>query len=272
MTKKVLAIHDISVVGKCSLSVIMPVISSCGVEVCPLPTALLSNHTAFNEYSFTDLSSSLDLILEKFRHQNFKFDAIYVGYLGTIFLVEKICDLISNFPKSKVYIDPVMGDNGKLYKNFSIEYISGMRKVIEKADVIFPNLTEACLLLGLEYKEYFSKDDIHSIVKKLSSFGPKLIFLTGVKDENYMYSYAYNAENEDFYCVNNLRVDGNYYGTGDIFASVIIGKLETNYDIYGALVAASSFCYKSILKTYNEKSDSKFGVLFETFLPELGTK
>lgn len=272
MTKSILAIHDIACVGKCSLSVVLPTISACGVTVCPLPIALLSNHTAFSDFGFCDLTANLPVIIEKFKKLKFAFSAIYAGYLGNEELINQLVELHAQYESAKLYLDPVMGDNGKLYSNFAIDYPTKILKLVKRATIIFPNLTEACLMLNIAYKESFTPQEITEILVRLANLGPKQVVLTGVKYEKEIWAYAYDSETKMTYSASTPYINEVFYGTGDIFASVLIGKMETGSSLEEALKIAINFCYKVVEETKKVGIDSKLGVCFEKFLGELGEK
>ena len=173
--KKVLSIQDISCVGKCSLTVALPIISCMGVECQILPTSLLSTHTAFSSFSFLDLTDEMDVILKQFELNGFAFDSLYSGYLGSIRQIDILIGIIEKYKTADNYvvIDPVMGDYGKLYKGFDINFAKKMFSLCKKADIIIPNLTEACYMLDVPYKDEMNQEEIEYILKRFKEEGIK---------------------------------------------------------------------------------------------------
>lgn len=268
--KRVLAIHDISCVGKCSCTVALPVISAAGLECSILPTALLSTHTGgFTGYTFLDLTEEMEKIFSHFKNLNLQVDAIYSGYLGSSSQIDLLIEKVDYYHQfSSLYIcDPVMADNGKLYPAFDLNYVNEMKKLVRKADVIIPNLTEASFLLEKEYKNMFSKDEVKELLKKLTELGPKISILTGISfDKAKLGAMAYDSVNEKFYEFFTDRIDGYYHGTGDLFSSAIVGCLLNDIDIQKSLEIATTFTFDSIKKTHQDNLDVKYGVEFEYFI------
>lgn len=266
MQKRVLAIHDISCVGKCSLTVVLPIISNFGIECSVLPTAILSTHTGgFINYTYRDLECDLDNILNHFKSINLHVDAIYPGYLGNKKQIDDVIKYKEFFSESKLYLDPVFGDHGKLYSGFDLSYPNELKRLISLSDVLIPNITEACFLLGIEYREY-TYIEMKEMLCKLSFLGPKVVVLTGVKKNGLIGAIAYNSETDKYYECYSKIVEGYFHGTGDIFSSVIVGSLMKNYSLEHALKLAVDFTYNSIKKTASLKTDPKYGVCFEEFL------
>ena len=197
MQKRVLAVHDISCVGKCSLTVALPILSAAGIEASVLPTAVLSTHTGgFEGYTFRDLTEDIRPISAHWKSLNLKIDAVYTGYLGSFEQLTLVSELIRDFrrPDSVVLVDPVMADNGKLYPLFTMDFVAGMRKLCGIADIIVPNLTEAALMLGEEYRESYDRAYIETTLKKLAAIGPRKVVLSGVSFEpNKLGAAAYDS-------------------------------------------------------------------------------
>lgn len=265
--KRVLAIHDISCVGKCSLTVALPIISALGVECSSIPTALLSTHTGgFQGFTYLDLTTELPKILEHYKKLDLSVDAIYSGYLGSYEQIDIVKSYVNTFKNANYFLDPVMGDNGKLYKNFSPLYPKKMLELVRLADILIPNLTEASLLLGIEYKEDYSIEYLYKIIRSLSELGPRIIVLTGVRQEDKIGALIYDREIDKYYIKFTDLVPGYYHGTGDIFSSVICGAMTKGIKMDRALDLALEFTYKSILDTHKANKDVKYGVMFEPLL------
>jgi len=272
--KRVAAIHDISGFGKCSLTVALPIISAAGVEVSVLPTAVLSTHTGgFTGFTYRDLTEDMQSITEHWKSLNISFDSIYTGFLGSFEQLNLVTNFFKTFKTDEnlILVDPVMADNGELYKIFSPEFAIGMRKLCEKADIIIPNLTEAALLLGESYnKGPYSQSYIEDTMKKLSALGPKKIVLTGVffNDEELGAATYDSASGEISYYLEK-RVSGYYHGTGDVFGSALLAAIENNFPLNEAAAIAVRFTASAIRKTAQAGTDIRFGVNFEQTIPEL---
>jgi len=270
--KRIITIQDISCVGKCSLTVALPIISAMGIETSVIPTAVLSTHTAFKNYTFRDLTSDIKNISKHFESENLNFDAIYTGYLGSIEQIDVVSEFISKFKTKNniIVVDPVMGDNGKFYSGFSQAFIGKMLDLCSKADIIIPNLTEASFLLGVDYKQVYNEIYIKDILKKLSDLGIQKTVLTGISfDVKEIGVMMYDKSKNEFYSYFNEKIKGDFHGTGDIFASTCLGAIMNNLPLQKALNIAVDYTYKSIKNTVNSVSSCWYGVNFETEIPDL---
>lgn len=271
--KRVAAIHDISGMGKCSLTVAIPILSVAGLECSSLPTAVLSNHTGgFKGFTFRDLTSDILPIVSRWKEEGFNFDAIYSGYLGSMEQIDiliRSIDMLSN-KNTLVIIDPVMGDNGSLYKSFSPEFPQKMTQLCKIADVITPNMTEATLLLGEKYvKGPYTKEYIESILVRLGKFCRKTVVLTGVAfDDKSLGAAALDVATGKISYSFNKCIDGMHHGTGDIFSSVLVAALVLGRSVQTAIDAAVKFTYKAIENTIGF-DELWYGVNFEGVLSEL---
>ena len=267
--KRIIAINDISCFGKCSLAVATPILSASGVECCPVPTAVLSTHTAFSGYTFRDLTADLIPIAEHWKELKLDFNAIYSGYLGSkeqIKAVEKIIDM---FPADFVLVDPVMGDNGVLYDGFSYEFISEMKKLIKRADVIVPNVTEASLLTDTPFeKGIHTKEYILSLCEKLSAMSSAKIVITGININNEEIGTAVFEENE-LTIIGREKFGVSYSGTGDVFASTLASALILGKNLKTSAEIASDFVTDCIKETKKTSGDRNYGVNFEPCLENL---
>ena len=272
--KRVAAIHDISCFGKCSLTVALPVISAMGVEVSAIPTAVLSTHTGgFTGYTFRDLTEDILPVVRHWQSLNLRFDAIYTGYLGSFEQIDIVREAFRALkgPDTLIAVDPVMADNGKLYAHFPKDFPEGMRKLCAEADVIVPNLTEAALLLGEPYAEGpYERGTIEGLLKRLSALGPRRVVLTGVWfDDEKLGAASFDRETGETSFSLAPRIDGYYHGTGDVFASVLVGGLLSDLSLPQAVALAVDFTAASIRRTRDASSDIRFGVNFEAGLPAL---
>ena len=272
--KRVLAIHDISCFGKCSLTVALPIISATGVECAVMPTAVLSTHTGgFKGFTYRDLTDDLVPIKEHWKTLNLRFDAFYTGFLGSFEQIDLVIKIIKELKgkDSLVVVDPVMADNGELYSIFSKDFPSGMKKLCEKADVLIPNITEAVLLLGEDFvKGPYTKDYIEGLLKRLGRIGPKKIILTGVYfEEKHLGAAAYDVGSGIISYSFHKTIPGYYHGTGDVFGSVVVSALVKGLSLEKANEMAVEFTAKSIKRTKDAGTDIRFGVNFEEGLGKL---
>lgn len=271
--KRALAIHDISCFGKCSLTVALPILSAAGVETSVIPTAVLSTHTGgFTGYTFRDLTDDIPAIAKHWKSLGLTFDAIYTGYLGSFEQLAIVSQLIDDFrgPDTLVCVDPVMADNGSLYPAFGPDFPRGMERLCRKADIIVPNLTEAALLLGEEYREGpYRKEYIETTLRGLSALGPKRVVLTGVWSRSEKLGCAsFDASSQEIRFQEADRIEGSYHGTGDVFASALLGSLLNGFTLEQSAQTAADFTAGSIRRTYEAATDVRFGVNFEAGLPE----
>lgn len=271
--KRILTIQDISCVGKCSLTVALPIISAMGIECAVLPTAVLSTHTAFNGFTFRDLTDDMQTNYEHWLNQNIYFDCIYTGYLGSIKQLDLVGQIFDKFKRNNTLtiVDPVMADNGKLYKGFNLEFAKSMLSLCCNADIIVPNLTEASFLLNQEYiPNGYSEDYIRDTLKKLTQNGAKTAILTGVSFEKESLGvYAYDSIKDEYFYYFREHLPKSFHGTGDVFASTLSGALCNNKDIKSALKIAVDFTVESIKQTINNPNSNWYGVDFETAIPYL---
>lgn len=272
--KRVLAIHDISCVGRCSLTVALPIISVAGFDTSVLPTAVLSTHTGgFEGFTYRDLTEDIDPISDHWQSLNLKFDALYSGFLGSFEQIDLIAGLFDRFKtrNTLVMVDPVMADNGVLYTVYSPEMAKGMAKLCAKADIIVPNLTEAAFILDEEYKgDNYTQEEIEKVLRKLAALGPKKVVLTGVSLENdKLGAAAYDYNLDKVMYAFNERVDGNFHGTGDIFGSTLLSALLNDFPLEEAIQIAVDYTHRCIALTVEAEQERRYGVCFEKALPYL---
>ncbi len=270
--KRIVTIQDISCFGKCSLTVALPVISACSVEACPIPTAVLSTHTGgFKGFTINDLTKEIPPIAEHWKTLDLDFDGIYTGYLGSPEQLKIVSDFIDDFKKEDtiVFVDPVMGDHGKLYAGFDETFPQKMISLIKKADVIAPNITEAAYLLGEKYREDFSDDEIKEMMVKLASFGAETVIITGVRRGDKLGVFAYESKKERFTEYFKERIHDTFHGTGDVFASVCSSMLVKGYPVEEAVKIATDFVVQCILNTVDDKEKHWYSVKFEECLSAL---
>ena len=278
LVKKVAAIHDLSGYGRASLTTIIPILSNMKVQVCPVPTAILSTHTGgFEGYSFIDLTDYMQEHIAHWKRLDLEFDCIYSGFLGSPKQIEIVADFIDYFGKKSKFIvvDPVMGDNGKLYSTMDNEMVVGMRNLIKKADIITPNFTEVMYLLGKEYDKNIDIEKVKEYLKELSNMGPKIVIATSVPEieENKMDKktsvVAYDRENDVFWRVSCRYIPASYPGTGDAYTSVVIGSLLQGDSLPMAIERGVQFITQCIMASYGFKYPKKAGVPLEKMLDVL---
>ena len=278
LIKKVAAIHDLSGFGRASLTTVIPILSTMGIQVCPVPTAILSTHTSnFTGYSFIDLTDYMEEHIAHWKKLNLEFDCIYSGFLGSPRQIKIVSDFVDYFghKDNLVVVDPVMGDNGHLYGTMGEEMIVEMRKLVSKADIITPNFTEAAFLLGEKYKETTIEEEVKNWLVRISEMGPKIVIITSVPDEKInefeknMSVIAYNREDDVFWKVSCKYIPVSYPGTGDAYTSVLIGSLLQGDSLPVAIDRAMQFVTQCIKASYGFKYPSREGVLLERNLNTL---
>ena len=271
--KTALAVHDISCVGKCSLTVALPILSAAGIETSVLPTSVLSTHTGgFEGYTFHDLTGEIGPITRHWQSLGLTFDAIYTGYLGSKEQVALMLDLFDRFGQNALkLVDPVMADNGVLYGGFAPDFPQEMKRLCAKADVIVPNFTEAALMLGEPYVAGpYTKAYIEGLLRRLTAVCPGKIVLTGVFfDDTAVGAAAYDpaADRVDYALAD--RVPGYFHGTGDVFASTCVGGLMRGKSLGDALALAADYTVECIRATLASADHAWYGVDFETAIPYL---
>ena len=272
---RVAAVHDLSGFGRVSLTMVIPILSTMGIQVCPLPTAVLSTHTGcFENYKFIDLTSHLEGYIEHWSRLNIEFDCIYTGFLGSSRQIDIISGFISSFNEEDrlVVIDPVLGDNGVLYKSVDICMVEKMKKFISMASIITPNYTEAAFLLGKACKKNINKDSIKEWIIQLSEMGPKIVIITSVADlesDNNTYVISYNREDGRFWKVKCSFIPAYFPGTGDGFTSVVVGSLLKGDSLPEAIDRAVQFISSAIRASCSYQYPQREGVLLEKVLGNL---
>lgn len=280
--KRIATIQDISCLGKCSLTVALPIISAMGVETCIIPTAVLSTHTMFPKFTFRDLTEDITPICNDWKEKNFKFDAIYTGYLGSFEQLELMKQLVRDFKTEDtlVIVDPCMADHGKLYPSFAPEFPAAMKKLCDVADIITPNLTEAAFLLDIPYVgSGYDLEHIKNIMKELTKGGAKKVVLKGIEfsesqpeigeTKGKIGIMAYDKEKDAFSWYFHEKMSQSFHGTGDIFASVLTGALMRGKTLEQSYALAGEFVVESIKKTLENENYNTYGVDFETAIPFL---
>lgn len=268
--KKILTIQDISCVGQCSLTVALPILSACGMETCILPSAVLSTHTAgFSGFTVRDLTDDMPGIAAHWKKEGIKFDAFYTGYLGStkqIDYVKDILDTMGNDGAVRV-VDPAMADNGKLYPAFDAEYVEAMKNLCASADILVPNITEACFLSGVEYKESYDEAYVIDLLEKTAALGASTVVLTGVGYREGMTGVIVYEKGQVAY-YEHKKISKGCHGTGDVYASAFVGALMNDKSVFESAKIAADYTVKCIENTQGD-ADHWYGVKFETALSDL---
>lgn len=273
MVKKVLAVHDLACVGRCSLTVIIPILSAMGMQVCPLPTAILSSHPAgFVKVSVNDLTDNLKKINDSWKENDLNFDCLYTGFLASNRQIDICEELILEYKKNNlyIYVDPVMADEGVKYSMMDDEFVKKMRHLVTLADLVTPNYTEACLLLGKEYESgNIDPKSLEEWLKEISNMGPSKVVITGVKADKKIVNVGYDKTTGIFYFVKNKKINSKYSGTGDMFGSVLVGDILSGVGFGIAIKNASDFVGKAIERSIELGEPIREGVCFEDCLTYL---
>lgn len=270
---RVAAIHDLSCFGRCALTVIQPTLSAMGAQVVPIPTALLSSHTGgFTGLYFRDLTEDMRKIIAHFDQLGLTFDAIYSGFLGSAEQIEIVSDFIRRFGEGAlVAVDPVMGDDGSLYQTYTDELVEGMRHLCSMADVITPNLTEACFLVRREMPllPLANREAAEELARSLCAdlfreFGTKKIVVTGLHYNKMVANACFEGGKVSL--VETPCFPRSFPGTGDIFASVLVGALMNGKSLYDSVREAADFTCHTIAVSQDSPEPSRNGVAFEKCL------
>ena len=270
--KRILTIQDISCVGKCSLTVALPIISAMGIETAILPTAVLSTHTMFKNFTCKDLTDQVNPIKHHWKQENIAFDAIYTGYLGSFEQIDLMKELFDDFKTESniLYVDPAMADNGKLYPAFDEAFAKYMATLCGKADIIVPNITEACFMTSMDYRTEYDEDYIKEMLNRLCKLGAKISILTGVSfEEGKTGVMGYDSKNNEFFYYSHTKLPVSYHGTGDIFSSTCIGAMMNGLDWKEAAKIAADYTAECIHLTLEDPSKPWYGVNFEQAIPYL---
>ncbi|MDW2796441.1 pyridoxamine kinase [Clostridium boliviensis] len=266
--KKIAAIHDLSGYGRCSLTVAIPVISALKVQCCPVPTSILSNHTGFPTCFFDDYTEKMPLYLEQWKKLNLDFDGIFTGFLGSADQIEIVADMIRDFKTAKtlVIIDPIMGDDGKTYQTYTKELCSRMKTLVESGDIVTPNLTEACILTGRQYRQdNWTRKELTDMAEDIISMGPHSAVITGVREGTFITNVVAKKSSKVQF-IRTLKAGGNRPGTGDVFSSIVAAQSVKGVSLQKSVKTAADFVKQSILVSDQLNVPTENGVCFEEIL------
>lgn len=268
--KKIALINDFSGFGRCSIAVELPIISKLKVQCCPLPTSIFSNHTGFPSHFMEDFTPNMEDFIAEWKKLNLTFSGISTGFLGSADQIRIVSNFISDFrtKDTVVVVDPVMGDHGKPYHTYTEDMCRRMKELLKYADIITPNLTEACILTDTPYKEQVKTSEILELVKKLSDLGPSKIVITGIPQKSYICNFCYEEGKEPVF-VKTHKVGQSRSGTGDIFAAIITADAVNGIPFYDSVKKASLFIKKCILSSIELDIPLTDGVCFEEVLDKL---
>lgn len=271
--KKIAVINDISGFGRCSIAVSLPIISMLKVQCCPLPTSIFSNHTGFPSFFFEDFTKNMELYMEEWKKLDLQFNGISTGFLGSAEQIRIVQEFISEFKKEDtlVIVDPVMGDYGKTYSTYTEEMCQRMKELACKADILTPNLTEACILTDTPYKDEWKTAEVIALAEKLSDQGPEKVVITGVSQKSYICNFCYEKGTEPS-IVKTQKVGTQRSGTGDIFAAIISADAVNGVNFHDSVKRASLFIKKCILRSMELDIPVTDGVCFEEVLHTLNRK
>lgn len=273
-TPRAAAIHDLSGIGRCSLTAAIPILSAMGIQVCPFPTAVLSNQTGFPRYELVDLTDRMEAFGQCWAPWYGRFDAVYSGFLGNPRQAEITRELVEKLrgEDTLVLVDTVLGDHGMRYPIFDEEMCSRVRELAFDADVITPNLTEACLLAGEPAEaaqDMQSRAELIQLASYLASQGPGTVVITGIRDEDQVANLAYIKEDSRCFWESSRRIGYSYSGTGDVLASILCGGLVHGLPLGEVLRTACRFIETALEETTESGSDPREGIIFEPFLGQL---
>lgn len=269
--KKIAIINDISGFGRCSIAVALPIISYLKVQCCPIPTSIFSNHTGFSSFFFDDYTNRMESYIKEWKKLELKFEAITSGFLGSKEQIAIVKQFILDFKtnRTQVIIDPVMGDNGKLYSIYDAEMCQEMKRLIECADIITPNLTECCILTDTPYKEEKWKiKELLAMVTKISDQGPGKVVVTGIRQGDFIANLVYE-KGKEFRILRTHRVGTERSGTGDVFSAIIAADAVNGVAFDKSVKKASNFIKKCIMRSIELEIPKTDGVCFEEVLHTL---
>lgn len=271
MQKKIAVINDISGFGRCSVAVSLPIISYLGVQCCPVPTSIFSNHTGFPQYFFDDYTDRMEEYIENWKKLGLQFDGIATGFLGSAEQIQIVKKFIKEFSKQDtlVIVDPVMGDYGKLYATYTEELCEEMKELVKLADITTPNLTEACSLTGTPYKHMgWRRKELLAMAEKVAALGPSKVVITGILQGEFIANYIYEKGAEPK-MIRTHKVGTERSGTGDVFVSIIAADSVNGVSFGRSVRKASGFVKKCILKSVELEIPKTDGVCFEEILYQL---
>ena len=269
--KKIAVINDLSGYGRCSLTVALPILSALRVQGCPVPTSILSNHTGFPTYFFDDYTDKMGPYLEKWKALGLQFDGIFSGFLGSERQIALVIDMICSFktPDTLVVIDPIMGDHGKPYQTYTPAMCRHMKELVRFGDIVTPNVTEACILTGREYRDLgFTRAELTAMAEEIHGLGPTGVVITGVNEGRYL-TNVIAQQGKDTVFQRSVRVGRERPGTGDVFSAIVAAGAVRGVPLEEAVRKAAHFVKLCIVKSDEMNVPVENGVCFEEVLGDL---
>lgn len=266
--KKIAVINDLSGYGRCSLTVVIPILSALKIQCCPVPTSILSNHTGFPTYFFDDYTDKMPRYIDEWKKLKLSFDGIYSGFLGSEAQIQIVIDMIKEFrtEETVVIIDPIMGDHGKAYQTYTPEMCNRMKELVGYGNIVTPNLTEACILTGREYREEgFKRGVLSQMAAEIQSLGPESVVITGVKEGSFVTNVVLEKDGEPVF-LRTRHVGNERPGTGDVFSSIIAAYAVRGVPLRDGVRKAANFVKECILKSDELNVPVENGVCFEELL------
>ncbi|MDD6383547.1 pyridoxamine kinase [Mitsuokella sp.] len=269
--KRIALVNDITGFGRCSVTVELPLISAMKIQACPLPTAILSVHTGFPDHYLDDYTARMEPYMASWQRNHLEFDGICTGFLGSAEQIGIVLDFIQRFkrPGTRVMVDPVMGDYGKLYPSYTQEMCNKMRDLLQVADLVTPNLTEACQLLNVPYPQdgEVSDEELHEMAAALAARGPRQIVITGLHDADTIKNFLY--EDGRTAIVRADKIGGDRSGSGDAFAAIVAASLVRGERLGQAVQRAADFISRCLSYAVELDLPWNYGLPFEEYLTEL---
>ncbi len=268
--KKIAVINDFSGFGRCSIAVALPIISTLKIQCCPLPTSIFSNHTGFDSFFFDDYTDKMPLYINEWKKLGLQFDGITSGFLGSKKQIEIVTQFFKDFKTKEniIIVDPVMGDYGKIYATYTKEMCEEMKKLVQYADIITPNITELCILTDTPYQEKWKISELEKMTEELAEKGPEKIVVTGIVQKEFIANFCYE-KGKSPKILRCHRVGTQRSGTGDIFSSIIAADAVNQVPFDKSVKKASNFIKKCILKSIEMDIPVTDGVCFEELLQTL---
>ncbi|MCI8465330.1 MAG: pyridoxamine kinase [Lachnospiraceae bacterium] len=269
--KKIAVINDISGFGRCSITVAMPVISAMKIQCCPVPTSIFSNHTGYPNYYFDDYTARMPEYIENWKKLGLEFEGIYSGFLGSEEQIDIVRAFIQDFKteRTTIIVDPIMGDHGKAYATYTREMCQEMKRLTEYADILTPNLTEACILTDTPYSDrHWTMRELTAMAETIRREGPEKIVITGIRQGDFVANLVYEA-GETPRILRSHRVGSERAGTGDVFSSIIAADAVNGVPFAQSVKKAGNFVKKCILRSEEMKIPREDGVCFEEYLTAL---
>ena len=269
--KKIAVVNDFCGFGRCSIAVSLPIISALKIQCCPLPTSVFSNHTGYESFYCTDYTEHMEAYFNEWKKLDINFEGILTGFLGSPEQIGIVRKFLQEFKKDDTLtvIDPVMGDNGKLYQTYSEELAQQMSTLVSYADILTPNLTEACILTNTEYQENMSEDGLCEISKKLCNMGAKAVVISGLERGEFLENFIFGSGKEAK-IIRQRKIGSCRAGTGDVFSSIVAADVVNGLSLFEAVKHASEFISMALCRTEELGLPKTDGICFEEFLSQIG--